>query len=139
MSTIVDINPGEIKVKFTAPDAGKLTFEALGLKDEDLSLEGGLLRLVFDIEGIGEHQYFKVPTVEVSYLEEVGETHWQCDFNGVTILDKMDHHGRSTVLLLNRKKLSELEHHHENKLIVHAEFPQAVHLSAKDSYVNFFK
>lgn len=139
MSTTVDINPGEIKLKFNTPDAGKLTFEDLGLKDEQLSLEGGLLRLVFDLEGIGEHHYYKVPTVEVSYLEEVGETHWICEFNGVAILDKMDHHGRSTVLLLNRKKISALEHHHENKLIVHAEFPQAVHLLAKDSYVNFFK
>ncbi|HHG86595.1 MAG TPA: hypothetical protein ENJ82_17730 [Bacteroidetes bacterium] len=138
-SISVDINQGEVKVKFSEPVAGKLTFADLGLKDEQLVLKGGLLRLVFDMEGIGEHQYYQVPTIEVAYQEEVSETHWQCDFNKVTILDKMDHHGRSTVMLLNRKKLSELEHHHQNQLVIHAEFPEAVHLSVEGSYINFFK
>ncbi|MFT5823535.1 MAG: hypothetical protein ACI8ZM_004797, partial [Crocinitomix sp.] len=32
-----------------------------------------------------------------------------------------------------------LEHHHENKLIVHAEFPKETHLIAEESYINFFK
>jgi hypothetical protein len=139
MTQVVELNQGEIKIKFKNPEAGKITFEELGLKDEDLVLESGLLRMVFDLEGIGEHQYFKVPTIEVAYKEEVAETHWQCDFNDVTILDKMDHHGHSTVILMNRKTLSELEHHHENKLVLHAEFPQSVHLLAKGSYINFFK
>ena len=139
MGTTVEINQGELKVKFSEPTKGKLTFADLGLKDEQMYLEGGLLRLVIDLEGIGEHSYFKVPTIEVGYVEEVGETHWQCDFNGVTILDKMDHHGRSTVCLLNRKRIAELEHHHENKLIIHAEFPQPVHLLADESYINLFK
>lgn len=139
MSTTIEINQGELKVKFSAPVTGKVSFADLGLKNEDLFLENGLLRLVIDLEGIGEHHYFKVPTIEVSYQEEVGETHWQCDFNRVTILDKMDHHGRSTVCLLNRKKLAELEHHHENNLVIHAEFPQAVHLIAENSYLNLFK
>jgi hypothetical protein len=91
------------------------------------------------MEGIGEHHYFQVPTVEIAYQENMSETHWQCDFNGTTILDKMDHHGHSTVLLLNRKTIAELEHHHENKLIIHAEFPMKAHLKADDSYINFFK
>ena len=135
----IEINQGEIKVKFTEPTAGKLSFADLGIKNEDMNIESGVLRLVFDFEGIGEHQYYQVPTVEVSYEENMGETHWQCDFNRTTILDKMDHHGHSTVLLLDRKKVSELEHHHENKLIIHAEFPAKVHLDATKSYVNFFK
>lgn len=139
MGTTIEINQGELKVKFSEPMKGKLSFEDLGLGAEELFLESGLLRLVIDLEGIGEHHYFKVPTIEVSYQEEVGETHWQCDFNDVTILDKMDHHGRSTICLLNRKRIAELEHHHENKLIIHAEFPQAVHLLPKNSYVNLFK
>lgn len=91
------------------------------------------------MEGIGELDYFAVPTIEISYLENCAETHWQCDFNGETILDKTDHHGHSTVLLLDRKKISSLEHHHQNSLIIHAEFPEKVHLVAEDSYVNFFK
>jgi hypothetical protein len=138
MGELIEINQGEIKIKFNGPTAGKLTFEDLGLTDADLVLESGNLRLVLDLEGIGEHHFFKMPTVEVSYQEEVGETHWICDFNEETILDKMDHHGHSTVLLMDRKKIESLEHRHENKLVVHAEFPQAVHLKAADSYITLF-
>ena len=113
----IELNPGEIKVNFNSPLKGKLTFEDLGLDSKDLFCEGGLLRMVFDFEGIGEHQYYAVPTIEVAYEEEMGETHWQCDFNENTILDKMDHHGKSTVVLMNRKKMAESEHHHKNQLV----------------------
>ena len=139
MGQLIEINQGEMRVKFTSPTKGKVTFEELGLSDDQLELEGGFLRLLFDLEGIGEHDYYAVPTIEVAYRENCAETHWQCDFNEETILDKTDHHGSSTVMLLNRKKLSSLEHHHENKLIVHAEFPEKVRLIASESYINFFK
>lgn len=139
MGQLIEVNQGEVIVKFTAPTKGKITFEELGITDDQLVLDGGFLRLLFDMEGISEHDYFAVPTVEIAYNEKVAETHWQCEFNGETILDKFDHHGNSTVLLLNRDKLSSLEHHHENKLIIHAEFPEKVHLSASGSYINFFK
>lgn len=139
MGQAIEINQGEIIVKFDSPTSGKLSFKDLGISDDQLVLEGGFLRMVFDMEGIGEHSYFQVPTIEVAYAENVAETHWQCDFNETTILDKTDHHGHSTVILLNRKVISSLEHHHENKLVLHAEFPQKVHLSAEDSYINFFK
>jgi hypothetical protein len=138
MSQTVELNQGEIKINFSSPTSGKLSFADLGLNDADLVFEGGLVRLVFDFEGIGEHSYFQMPTVGISYAEEMTETHWQCDFNEETILDKTDHHGHSTVILLNRNKLSELEHHHKNALIVHGEFPQAAHVIAKDSYITFF-
>ncbi len=138
MGEIIDINNGEVKVKFTKPVKGKVTLKDLGLSNDDLNLESGLLRLVFDLEGIGEHHYYQVPTIEIAYKEEVAETHWQCDFNDTTILDKMDHHGHSTVILLNRKTLNELEHRHENTLVVHAEFPQKVHLDVDKSYINLF-
>ena len=139
MSQFIEINPGELKINFTQANAGKISFQELGLKDEDLFLDGGFLRLVFDLEQIGEHSYYHIPTIEVSYKENVAATHWQCEFNGTTILDKIDHHGNSTVLLLQRKKIESLEQHHENKLIIHAEFPQSVHLLAGDSYINLFK
>ncbi len=139
MSEKIEINKGEVIVRFTKPVAGKVSFETLGLKSEDLVFESGFLRLVFDLENIGEHHYFQMPTIEVSYKENMGETHWQCDFNGETILDKNNNHGNSTVILLNRKKIASLEHHHENKLILHAEFPQGVHIDAEKSYINFFK
>jgi len=139
MGQLVEINQGEIVVKFTSPTAGKISFSDLGIKTDDLAFEGGFLRLVFDMEGIGEHSYFAMPTIQVAYKENMAETHWQCDFNGETILDKTDNHGNSTIILMNRKKLAELEHHHENTLILHAEFPEGVHIMAEESYINFFK
>jgi len=138
MKESIELNQGEIKIELNATSKGKITFKELGLKDEDLNLKSGLLRLVFDITEITANHFFKMPTIEVSYKEEVGETHWQCEYNGETILDKMDHHGHSTVVLMNRKKLDALEHRHENQLILHAEFPQAVHLVAEGSYINIF-
>ena len=139
MSERIELNPGEIKIKFSSPSAGKISFKELGLNDEDLVFDGGMLRIVFDFEGIGEHDYYKVPMLEISYKENMAEIHWQCDFNEETIVDKLDHHGHSSIILMNRKKLSELEHHHENKLIVHGEFPEPAHLLAETSYINFFK
>lgn len=138
MSQTIELNQGEIKINFSSPTQGRVTFKELGLNDADLVFDNGLLRLCFDFEGIGEHHYFKMPTIEISYVEDMEETHWQCDFNSVTILDKTDHHGHSTVILLNRNKLSELEHHHKNELILHGEFPKPVHLIADKSYITFF-
>lgn len=139
MSQTIEINQGEYKVKFITPTAGKISFEELGFKQGEVKVEGGFLRMIFDFEGIGEHQYFKVPTIEIEYNQAVADTHWLCDFNETTILDKVDHFGHSTVLLLDRNKLSSLEHHHENKLVLHAEFPDEVTVNVSKSYVNFFK
>ena len=139
MSQTIEINQGEIKVNFSSPVSGKVSFKDLGLNDEDLVFDSGQLRLVFDFEGIGEHHYYKVPVVGIAYKENMAEIHWQCDFNEETIADKTDHHGHSSIILLNRNRLSELEHHHENKLIVHGEFPEPAHVIAEDSFVNFFK
>ena len=138
MSQTVEINQGEIKINFSTPTAGKISFADLGIKNEDLIFDGGLVRIAFDFKGIGEHHYFKMPTIEVSYQEDMEETHWQLDFNEETILDKTDHHGHSTIILFNRKKLQELEHRHENKLVLHAEFPKTAHIIAEKSYINFF-
>ena len=139
MEQEIEINPGEILVKFKSPTPGKLSFKQLGISEDNLIIDSGFLRIVFDMEGIGEHSYFQVPTIEVAYDKNVAKTHWQCDFNEKTILDKIDHHGQSTVVLLDRKTISKLEHRHENKLILHAEFPEKVQLNSTDSYINFFK
>lgn len=138
MAQTVEINQGEIKIKFNEAIKGKTSLKELGIEDATISLENGLLRLVFEMEAIKEHQYFQVPTITIAYQEEVGETHWQCDFNGKTIVDKTDHHGRSTIILLNRKKLTELENRHENTLILHAEFPQNVHINTEETSINLF-
>jgi hypothetical protein len=138
MGQLVEANQGEILIKFQTPLTGKLTFSELGISNKDLLVESGFLRLVFDFEGIGAHHYFQVPTISITYAEKAANTHWQCDFNGVTILDKTDHFGNSTVILLNREKIASLEHHHQNKLILHAEFPSAAQVLADESFVTFF-
>jgi hypothetical protein len=69
----------------------------------------------------------------------MAETHCQCYFNQETILDKIDHHGKSNVILLNSTKLAGLEHHHKNALILHLEFPKSTHVGADNSYINFFQ
>jgi hypothetical protein len=139
MGQLIEVNQGEVIIRFTTPVSGKVSFATLGIKKEDLNLEGGFLRLVFDFEGIGEHHYFQVPTINIAYDRDVKETHWLCDFNETTILDKTDHYGNSTVILMSREKLANLEHHHQNKLVLHAEFPEAVSIVPEQSYINFFK
>lgn len=139
MAQLIEINEGEVKVKFTSVTSGKVTFKDLGLSDDQLAFDGGFVRIVFDMEDIKELEYFQVPTVQVAYKENMGETHWMCDFNGETIVDKTDNHGNSTVVLINRSKLENLEQHHENTLILHAEFPEGVHILSEDSFIHFFK
>ena len=138
MSQTIELNQGEVKINFSSQTSGKATLAELGLKDENLAFENGLIRLVFNMDEIAEPNYFQVPTIEIAYHEEMGETHWQCDFNKNTILDKTDHHGHSTVLLLNRNILSELENRHKNALIIHGEFPQPVKVSAENSFIILF-
>lgn len=46
MSQTIELNQGEVKVNFSSPTSGKVTFEELGLTDADLVFEGGLLRMV---------------------------------------------------------------------------------------------
>jgi len=139
MAENIEINQGEVVIHFKSPVQGKVSFATLGVKSDDMNLKSGFLRVVFDFEGIGEHAYFQVPTINIAYADDVNETHWQCDFNGETILDKTDHYGNSTVILLSREKLSNLEHHHQNKLVLHAEFPKATAIIPEQSYINFFK
>ena len=132
----VELNQGEIKIQFEDHIKGKVSLKELGVNDT--KLEGGLLRLVFEFGAIKGEHFYAVPTIELAYVEEMAETHWQCDYNDETILDKMDHHGKSTVVLLNRKKLNELEHRHINELILHGEFPQPATIIPEESWVHFF-
>lgn len=139
MSESIVVNEGEVIIKYNQPTEGKQSLASLGVKASEVATDGGFMRLVFDFEGIGAHSFYAVPTLEIAYSENVGETHWQCDFNGKTIVDKMDHHGKSTVILLKKAELENLEQHHENKLVLHAEFPEAVTIDVENSFVNFFK
>ena len=80
-----------------------------------------------------------MPTIEISYQEKVGETVWQVEFNEEVVLEKTDHSGHSTIMLLDRNKLEALKHRHINRLIIHAEFPDEVHLSSEGSFFNILE
>lgn len=135
----VQSGEGEIKVAITSDMKGKLTFKELGLKKENVEIKGGFLRLVFEFGQFEENNFYSVPTVEIAYDKNVSETHWQCDFNGEMISDKMDNHGNSTVILLQRTKMIDQLNHHENALIVHGEFPDNVEIDLDKSYINLVK
>lgn len=135
----VQVGEGEVKVTMKTTTSGKQSFKDLGIVEDQITVDGGFLRLAFDFGQFQEENFYAVPTVEVAYDKNVAETHWQCDFNGEMILDKLDNHGNSTVILLNRNKMSELLHHHNNLLVVHGEFPSDVNIDLENSYVHFVK
>ncbi|MCB0397015.1 MAG: hypothetical protein KDD36_10195 [Flavobacteriales bacterium] len=139
MNTSSEINQGEIQINLHKDASGKKSLKDLGLTETLLLLEGGFLRIQIRLDGVGMNDYFHTPTIQIAYKENTGETHWQCEFNGETILDRMDHHGNSTVLLLNRGTLEKLEHHHENTLIVHGEFPEKIHIDTEASFMHLLK
>ncbi len=138
MKDQLEINQGEIKLTLNEVNKGKVYLSELGLNEEHLNLEAGLLRFVVDLKNLDQAHFTAVPTIEFSYTESMGETHWQCDFNRTMIADKLDHHGSSTVILLNRKEMENLVQRHENTMIVHAEFPKPAVIDPTKSYITLF-
>jgi hypothetical protein len=138
MKDQVELNPGEIKLIFNESHRGKVYLADLGLIASDLSLESGNMRFVVEINNLTKVHFSAVPTIEFQYAENMSETHWQCDFNGETIADKLDHHGHATVILLNRNKIEDLVQRHENTLIVHADFPAPASIDPSKSYISLF-
>jgi hypothetical protein len=139
MQNQVELNPGEVKLIVNEATQGKKVYlKDLGLNTPELDLVDGNLRLVIQLNNLDENHFGGVPTIHLAYTTEMGETHWQVEFNGVVVLDKKDHHGHSTVLLLNKSKLNELAQRHENNLIVHGDLPSATHLNAESSYLQLF-
>lgn len=135
----VQAGEGEVKVTLAANKGGKISFEELGIKQEQIKVNGGFLRMAFDFGQFSGEDFYAVPTVEIAYDKNVAETHWQCDFNGEMILDKMDNHGNSTVILLKRSEMADQLHHHNNLLVVHGEFPDNVNVDLKNSYIHLVK
>lgn len=138
MKDQLDINVGEIKLTLNESHKGKIFLSDLGLSQSDMALDAGLLRFVIEVNNLDQVHFAGVPTVEFSYTEEMGETHWQCDFNGSIVSDKLDHHGHSTVILLNRKNLEALIQRHENTMVIHAEFPKPAVIDPEKSYIALF-
>ncbi len=139
-SVSIEKNQGEINIIFNEPIPDTISFKDIGLSDEDLYFESGHIRIKFDFSKTnGVRKFYDIPTFRIEYYEKMSETHWICDFNEKTILDKTDHYGHSTVLLMKRKEIESAEHHHSNALLLHAEFPKPVHLKADKSDFHFFR
>lgn len=132
-------NRGELRISFENPTPGELTFESLGVTKTSADIDSGFIRIVFEMRQIKEDDLYKMPKIEIVYNESVAESRWVCEFNGEKLVDKIDHSGKATVLLLNRSKLENLIQHHENKLILHAEFSEEIELDLEKSNVVLFK
>ncbi len=138
MEATTEINPAEIYVTLKEPIAGKMSLHELGIKEEDLRLNKGVLKLVIDLNGFHDFPFFKVPTFEFRYEQETSESHWQCDYNDHTILDRIDHHGRSTILLLKRSELTLFENRQDNKLVIIAKFKEPAHILGNKSFIHLY-
>lgn len=139
MALTFEINPGEIKINIDEPRSGKITFAEIGLTEDQLMIAGGNLRLDIELgQTLQSGHFYQMPTVEFSYKEKIKESSWQIEFNGEVVLDKVDHSGHKTVLFVSRKKLEDKVHHHVNRLIVHGDLAQEIHLSPTESYIHLF-
>jgi hypothetical protein len=142
----IQVDGGEILLRFDKLSAGKLSFADLGLKAEDLKVHGGNLRLVFKFVRLSSTQvthethWFKSPTIYLSYDKKLGESYWQLELNGKLIKEITDPSGAHTLFLLDRKVMEDaLAHHtgnHFNELILRGDLPAEVTLSTTDSYIH---
>ena len=133
-NTIVEFIEGELRIKMETPLVGKFTLKDLGFSDPQLRFEGGHLRILIEMGYLGDLHLYKMPTAEFHYFEKLGEAVWQVEFNEEVILEKVDHSGHSTLLLLNRQKIEPLRHRHTNNVLIHADLPAVVTLKADECW-----
>lgn len=132
-------NRGELRVTFEKSPEGRLSFSDMGMQEEAGDIDSGFIRLAFHMGQIEKDDLYKMPKIEIAYKESIHESHWIAEFNGEVILENTDHSGRKTVLLLNKKKMEDLIHHHQNRLIIHAEFSEEIDIDMDESNVVLFK
>ena len=85
---------------------GRFSLADLGLKGDDLLVKGGNLRIVIELGQLQGIHFYKMPLFEFSYLSNIHESEWVVEYNGQNVLEKKDHSGRSTVLLLKRQPIT---------------------------------
>jgi hypothetical protein len=134
-----EIQPGEIRITFAEPKAGKITFTELGLNDQTFVAKGGLMRLMVEMGQFGNHRFYHNPTVGLAYQTKEGPSDWHVEFNGVNVTDKSDHGGLSTLIMLDRKKLESLVHRHENNLVVHGELGDDAKLDLRMCFIQLLE
>ncbi|WP_233897034.1 hypothetical protein [Tenacibaculum piscium] len=124
----LNITDGELKIVMDTPAFNKFSLKDAGLKEDSYTVEGGNLRLNIALGYIQDYNFYKMPVIELEYENNIHESEWIVEFNGENILEKKDHSGTKTILLLNRNKMNKLVHRHENNLIIHGDFSEKVNI-----------
>lgn len=129
----LNVTDGQIKINSENPIVGKFSLKEAGLSTETYKVEGGNLRLKVELGYIQDVNFYKMPVIELHYTDKIKESEWIVEFNGENILEKKDHSGQSTVLLLNRQKMVDFVHRHENNLIIHGDFSEVVEITSNST------
>lgn len=125
----LQLTEGQIKITMgNKPAFDKFSLAEAGLKESFYEVQGGNLRLKIELGYIQDYHFYRMPVIQFEYENNIQESEWIVEFNGKNILEKKDHSGYSTVLLLNRNKMDELRNRHENNLIIHGDFSDVVHI-----------
>lgn len=129
----LEVTEGQLEIDMKKTITGKFTLKEAGLQEDNYVVEGGNLRMKLDLGYVKDAHFYKMPVIEFEYTENIHESEWIVEFNGVNILEKKDHSGHATLLLLNRKKMDELQQRHENVLLVHGDFSEVVKIKNNSS------
>lgn len=129
----LNLTEGQIQIVMQEAAFGKFSLEAAGLNAPSYEVEGGNLRIEIKMGYIQDVNFYKMPILEFEYTDKIAQSEWVVEFNGVNILEKKDHSGQATILLLNRNKMKELEQRHENTLLIHGDFSEVVHIKNSSS------
>lgn len=134
----LEATEGQLELTMNETAFGKFTLESAGLSEDIYTVKGGNLRLKIDLGYIKDISFYKMPVIEFEYTNNINTSEWIIEFNGTNILEKKDHSGKTTVLLLNRKKMDELKQRHENVVIIHGDFSEEVNIKNTSSF-NFLE
>lgn len=129
----LELSEGQLEIAMNETAFGKFTLKEAGLKEETYNVEGGNLRIKVDLGYIKDVHFYKMPIVELEYTENISTSEWVVEYNGVNILEKKDHSGHKTVLLLNRNKMDQLKQRHENTMLIHGDFSEVVAIKNSSS------
>ena len=121
----LNLTEGQLKITMEKAVSNEFTLKDAGL-EEVYTVEGGNLRVKVELGYIKDVNFYKMPKIEFDYTGSIHESNWVVEFNGENILETKDHSGKATILLLNRKKMKELVHRHENNLLIHGNFSEEV-------------
>lgn len=130
----LSVTDGQIKIVMQEAAFGKFTLTEAGFGEDTYEVEGGNLRIKIELGYIQDVNFYKMPILEFEYTEKISTSEWIVEFNGVNILEKKDHSGQATVLLLNRNKMKDLQQRHENILLIHGDFSEVVHLKSNSAF-----